>query len=63
MSDQIRTVCAGNVYTLKESAEYLRCSYGTIHKWAKSGKLKTFRVGTDYRVRGEDILELTEIKS
>lgn len=43
------------VYTLQEVAEILKCSYSTIYKLVKEEKIKSFRVGADYRVSKEDL--------
>lgn len=43
------------IYTLQEVATILKCSYSTVYKLVKEEKLKSFRVGADYRVKQEDL--------
>jgi excisionase family DNA binding protein len=43
------------VYTLKEVAEILKCSYSTVYALVRDGSIKSFKVGADYRVRQEDL--------
>jgi excisionase family DNA binding protein len=52
---------ANKNYTLKESAEYLRCSYGCIYKMARAGKLATYKVGNQWRVAGSALLDMTRV--
>lgn len=49
---------AGKNYTLKESAGFLRVSYGLIYQMARAGTLRTFRMGTQYRVPGSSLLDM-----
>jgi hypothetical protein len=48
------------LYTLKETACWLKCSYANAHSLAVSGKLATIRIGATgqgaVRVQGSDIL-------
>jgi excisionase family DNA binding protein len=48
--------------TLMQVAEKLGCTYQTVYKLVKSGELKAFRVGSDYRVRPEVLEALMEGK-
>ena len=41
--------------TLNEVAIRLNCNYTTVYKLVKNGKLKAFRVGSDYRVTEETL--------
>ena len=43
--------------TLNQVATKLGCTYQTVYNLVKNGKLKAFKVGSDYRVRPE-VLEL-----
>lgn len=43
------------VYTIEEVAEILRVSVGTVRKLINSKQLKSFRVGTQIRVKKEDL--------
>lgn len=41
--------------TLNEVAVILCCNYMTVYRMVKSGQLKAFRVGSDYRVTKENL--------
>jgi hypothetical protein len=43
-------------YPLKQIAQFLEISYGTILKLRKDAKLKSIRIGNKYYVQGKDIL-------
>ncbi|MCD4717274.1 MAG: helix-turn-helix domain-containing protein [Desulfobacterales bacterium] len=43
-------------YSLKQIAQFLEISYGTILKLRKGAKLKSIRIGKKYYVQGKDIL-------
>lgn len=43
------------VFSTKEVAEKFKVTYLTVFRWIKSGKLKAFKVGKQYRVRQEDL--------
>ena len=43
-------------YPLKQIAQFLEISYGTILKLRKDAKLKSIRIGKKYYVQGKDIL-------
>jgi excisionase family DNA binding protein len=45
------------LYTLHEVAELLGAAYITIYRWVVSGKLKSIKVGGQYRVRQSDLDE------
>lgn len=46
------------VYTLKEVEEILSVTRKTIYSWIKSGKLHAVKVGSQYRVKKEDLESL-----
>lgn len=52
-------IIAGGVYSIKEVAEYLKVTYGTIYKRVRSGQIPSFKVGSNYRFKGSDIIALT----
>lgn len=39
----------------KEISEKYKVSYITVFRWIKSGKLKAFKVGKQYRIKQEDL--------
>lgn len=43
------------VYTSKEIAEMFKVTYLTVFRWIKSGKLKAFKVGKQYRIKQVDL--------
>ena len=43
------------LYTVQEVADRLRLSYVTIWRWIKSGHLGAVRVGSQWRIREDDI--------
>lgn len=43
------------VFSTKEVAEKFKVTYLTVFRWIKSGKLKAFKVGKQYRVKREDL--------
>lgn len=48
------------VYTLKEIEDLLRVTRRTLYNWIKSGKLKAFRVGKEWRITKEALEEFTQ---
>jgi excisionase family DNA binding protein len=61
--DSASVVCAkgvdmdrsGRMFTVRELAKYLRVHTTTVYRLAKAGDLPGFRVGSDWRFRGEDL--------
>ena len=48
------------VYTLKEIEDLLHVTRRTLYNWIKSGQLKAFRVGKEWRVTKEALEEFTQ---
>ncbi|MBP7223430.1 MAG: helix-turn-helix domain-containing protein [Sedimentibacter sp.] len=48
------------ILTLKQIAEFLQVSNLTIQRAIKSGKLKAFKPGRDYRILKEDLISFIE---
>jgi excisionase family DNA binding protein len=48
-------VDAAAIMTLREVAEYLRCSYSTIYRLAKNRKIPAFPIGHSLRCRRSEI--------
>ena len=44
-----------NLLSAKEISKQYKVSYITVFRWIKSGKLKAFKVGKQYRVKQEDL--------
>lgn len=52
-----------DLLTPKETAEFLRISLPTLHRWQKKGKVKCYGIaGTRYYKRSEVVESLTELK-
>ncbi len=51
----------GEVYTLREAAEYLKVSYSTMLRWVKQSALPAFKIGRFWRIYGRDLLSLNRI--
>ena len=51
-----------NLYTIKEAAEYLKIHWQTVRSYIRSGKLKSFRVGKNIRIRESDLQKLVSHK-
>jgi len=47
-------------YPLKEVAQFLEISYGTMLKLRKEAKLKSMRMGMKYYIKGKDVLDYIE---
>jgi len=43
------------VYLTEEVAEVLRCNVQTVRKYVQDGTLKAFRLGTQIRIKSEDL--------
>ncbi len=41
-------------YLVEELAEKLRVSNMTIYRYIKSGKIKAYKIGKEYRISGEE---------
>lgn len=48
------------VYTLKEIEDLLHVTRRTLYNWIKSGKLKAFRIGKEWRVTGEALQDFLD---
>lgn len=43
------------IYTTAQAAEVLQINIQTLRKWVREGKLPASKLGSDYRITGEDI--------
>ncbi len=50
----------GEVYTLREAAEYLKVSYTTMLRWVNQDTFPAFKVGKFWRIYGRDLLTLDQ---
>jgi len=46
---------ADEYYTLKEVAERLHVSRMTVYRYVKAKKLPAYKIGRDFRIKGEDL--------
>ncbi|MBC8248123.1 MAG: helix-turn-helix domain-containing protein [Anaerolineales bacterium] len=51
----------GEVYTLREAAEYLKVSYSTMLRWVKQSTFPAFKIGRFWRIYGRDLLTLDKL--
>ena len=51
----------GEVYTLQETAEYLKVSYSTMLRWVKQSTFPAFKIGRFWRIYGRDLLTLDKL--
>jgi excisionase family DNA binding protein len=59
MSTQVNGNALQNeLLTVKEVAEYLRVSRVTAWRWCQQGIIPAFRIGRNWRIRREDLLDL-----
>jgi len=50
------------VYTTKETREFLKISDSTIKRLLKNGIIKAYKIGKQYRILGSEILQLISPK-
>ena len=61
MTDETMTITAGKVYSIKQAASYLKMSYGWLYAELRAGNVPHVRLGTQYRIKGETLLAMTEV--
>ena len=49
------TLTYTQIYTTQQAAEVLQINIQTLRKWVREGKLPASKLGSDYRITGEDI--------
>jgi excisionase family DNA binding protein len=57
MPIDIRKIDPDLIYALKEAAQMLGISYGTVLKLKKDARLNWLKIGGKYYVKGKDLLE------
>ncbi len=57
MAIDLRKIDPELIYSLKEAAQMLGLSYGTVLKLKKDSRLKWLKMGGNYFVQGKDLLE------
>ena len=58
----MKEIKPNQVYTTKESQDFLKVSNSTIKRFLKKGVLKANKVGGRYRVLGRELLRLVSPK-
>lgn len=53
-------IAPSQVYTIRDVAEYLKCSTRKIHRLVASRQLRGFKIGNQRRFKGEEILQFIE---
>lgn len=53
-------IAPSQVYTIRDVAEYFKCSTRKIHRLVATGQLRGFKIGNQRRFRGEEILQYIE---
>jgi excisionase family DNA binding protein len=51
-------ILPNELLTVKEVADYLRVSRVTAWRWCQQGVIPAFRIGRNWRIRREDLLDL-----
>ena len=42
-------------YSIEEVAKMLKVAYLTVYRWVKSGRLKAYKAGKQYRIKKSDL--------
>ena len=50
------------IYTTEEARDFLKISESTIKRFVKRGIIKAYKVGGQYRIWGDEILQLVSPK-
>lgn len=50
-------------YSIEEVAKTLKVAYLTVYRWIKSGKLRSFKAGKQYRINKEDLTNFMDIQT
>lgn len=46
------------ILTVEEVSDYLKLSHTTVWRWCRDGKLPAFRIGHQWRIRGDELEKL-----
>jgi excisionase family DNA binding protein len=57
MSIDLRKIDPHLIYSLKEAAQMLGLSYGTVLKLKNDARIKWSKIGGKYYIQGKDLLE------
>ncbi len=53
----------GKLYTVEEVEAYLKTSYRNIYNYIKAKKIEAFKVGKEWRISGEALIDFLEANS
>lgn len=53
-------IAPSQIYTIRDVAEYFKCSTRKIHRLVATGQLRGFKIGNQRRFKGEEILQFVE---
>lgn len=52
-----------NIYTIKEASEYLKVHWQTVRNYIRKGKLRSFKIGRNLRIRESDLRNFVKGKN
>ncbi|MEP7199033.1 MAG: helix-turn-helix domain-containing protein [Chloroflexota bacterium] len=53
-------IAPSQIYTIRDVAEYFKCSTRKVHRLVASGELRGFKIGNQRRFKGDEILQFIE---
>lgn len=53
-------IVPSQMYTIRDLAEYFKCSTRKVHRLIASGQLQGFKIGNQRRFKGEEVLQFIE---
>jgi excisionase family DNA binding protein len=53
-------IAPSQIYTIRDVAEYFKCSVRKVHRLVAVGELRGFKIGNQRRFKGEEILRFIE---
>ncbi len=53
-------IAPSQIYTIRDVAEYFKCSTRKVHRLIATGQLRGFKIGNQRRFKGEEILRFIE---
>ncbi len=53
-------IAPSQIYTIRDVAEYFKCSTRKVHRLVATGELRGFKIGNQRRFRGDEILRFIE---
>src|SRR5437870_1768152 len=53
-------IAPSQIYTIRDVAEYFKCSTRKVHRLVANGQLRGFKIGNQRRFKGDEILRFIE---